>query len=186
MPQKSFSEEIWTKHIVYKVTNTKHFWNKYLLHSKKYICQDQNNFWQCTAVETNLMNMENTMAGILANATMAGELAEVAEVIFLKVAMNCYSSSIFAWSETWYIFTQNLWLGGSLVTAAGALGMATCPVAEGENDVAPHLLQLLLLLGKEMSEKVADFGMNLVFASSIVLVAALTIGGVASIAKKAY
>ena len=64
--------------------------------------------------------------------------------------------------------------------------MATCPVDEGENDVAPHLLQLLLLPGKEMSEKVADFGMNLVFASSIVLVAALTIGGVASIAKKAY
>ena len=64
--------------------------------------------------------------------------------------------------------------------------MATCPVDEGEDNVAPHLLQLLLLLGKEMSEKVADFGMNLVFASSIVLVAALTIGGVASIAKKAY
>ena len=64
--------------------------------------------------------------------------------------------------------------------------MATCPVAEGENDVAPHLLQLLLLLGKEMSEKVADFGMNLVFASSFILVAAFTVGGVASIAKKAY
>ena len=30
------------------------------------------------------MNMKNTMAGILANATVAGELAEVAEVIFLK------------------------------------------------------------------------------------------------------
>ena len=37
-----------------------------------------------------------------------------------------------------------------------------------------------------MSEKVADFGMNLVFASSLILVAALTVGGVASIAKKAY
>ena len=36
------------------------------------------------------MNMENTMAGILANATVAGELAEVAEVIFLKVAMNIF------------------------------------------------------------------------------------------------
>ena len=64
--------------------------------------------------------------------------------------------------------------------------MATCPAPEGENGVTPHLLQLLLLLGKEMSEKVADFGMNLVFASSIVLVAALTVGGVASIAKKVY
>ena len=46
-------------------------------------------------METNLMNMENTMAGILANATVAGELAEVAEGIFLKVAMNCYISSTF-------------------------------------------------------------------------------------------